>query len=200
MDRSDKKHDMREIKTTEAIYDAFLDLIERFSFAEITVKSICDQARISRSTFYDHFEDKYHMLKSLLKYLSDDTARDFVYFGEDTPAALPMLALNEEYSKLFREIFFNHENAIMRDIYHDVISGDIADKIMAYHGLKIDQTNPVSPYIRVTAAFYAGGIMSVMKVWAGRRSGLSQDDMAKSIRLLLRDMHNKCSFAFAEDK
>ena len=192
MKSSESKQDPREIKTIGSIYEAFLLMISKKSFAEITVRSICECARISRSTFYDHFEDKYDMLKKLLKYLTDDIARDFVYFGEDTPAAEPMLVLNEKYSSLFREIFFNPENAIMRDIDQEVISLDIAEKIMCYHGKVGTAYGNVRPEVKVTANFYAGGIMAVMKLWAGRKSELSQKEMAEAIRLLLRDMHNKC--------
>ena len=53
----DKKTDIRTVKTMESIYNAFLSLLEQKNFQVITVKMICEEARISRSTFYDHFED-----------------------------------------------------------------------------------------------------------------------------------------------
>lgn len=89
--------DLRTVKTKEAIYGAFLSLIERCSFSEIRVKSLCDEARINRSTFYDYFEDKYDLLRKLLQDLSADTARDFVYFTAETPAAGPMLAPSRSF-------------------------------------------------------------------------------------------------------
>ena len=194
MDKTEHKAtDIREIKTIEAVYGAFLTLIEHLSFAEITVKAICEEARISRSTFYDHFEDKYHLLRSLMQTLSEDVARDFVYFESSSPAALPMLGLSDRYRKLYQEIFFNPDNAIMRDIYLDVISSDIVEKICQYQGLSAQEREISFPKLRAAGDFYAGGILSVMRLWCSGKSALSTNEMADCIRVLLSDLHSQGS-------
>lgn len=43
--------------TKAKIYDAFLDLLSEKALDKITVKDICTYAGISRSTFYQHYED-----------------------------------------------------------------------------------------------------------------------------------------------
>ncbi len=189
--QTDKKPDIRELKTVDSIYDAFLTLISGMTFAEITVKGICECARISRSTFYDHFEDKYHLLKMLLKYISDDTSKDFVYFTENSPAAAPMLALSSKYRRLFREIFLNNENAVMRDIYHDVISSDIKEKICIRRALAPKEIKLYSPELEVISDFYAEGIMSVIKTWCAGKTPLDRDEMASIIRIMLKNMHEQ---------
>ena len=181
------QQDIRKEKTTEAIYTAFLELIERKSFRDISVKAICEASRISRSTFYDHFEDKYHLLKSLLRYISDDIAKGFVYFTDVTPAALPMLTLRERYKKLFKEIFFEPENKVMRDIYQQVVAEDICRKICAKQEVAISD----APWVKATGAFYAGGILSLLELWCEDRLHLQQDEMASYIRILLGDMHEQ---------
>ncbi len=200
IDHNSEKKDIREIKSVSSIYNAFLSLIERFAFAEITVKSICESAMISRSTFYDHFEDKYDMLRSLLKYLSEDTAKNFVYFTEESPAALPMLVLSEKYRRLFREIFFNPDNAIMRDIYQEVVSVDISAKICLYQGIKERDMHAHASRLRVISDFYAGGILSVIRLWCSGKAGLSADEMASIIRIILKDLHKQGAEALSSSK
>ena len=181
------KRDLRQEKTTEAIYAAFLELIERKSFREISVKAICEASRISRSTFYDHFEDKYHLLKSLLRYISDDLAKGFVFFTDVTPAALPMLTLREKYKKLFKEIFFEPDNKVMRDIYQQVVAEDICRKICTKQEVAITD----APWVKAIGAFYAGGILSVLELWCADKLHLQQEEMASYIQVLLGNMHEQ---------
>lgn len=54
--------DMRIIKTRESIYSALINLLETKSFKEITVKDITNLAKINRSTFYAHYQDKYDLI------------------------------------------------------------------------------------------------------------------------------------------
>ena len=58
----DNKFDLRTIRTKNAIRDALVETMEEKSFESITVKDITTRANINRSTFYDHYLDKYDLL------------------------------------------------------------------------------------------------------------------------------------------
>ncbi len=49
------KEDLRVIKTIEAIKSAFEELICEKEFERITVKELCDKARINKKTFYHYY-------------------------------------------------------------------------------------------------------------------------------------------------
>lgn len=75
--------DIRIQKTKKSIEDAFLHLIKENSFTDITIKDICDQAMISRSTFYSHYKDKYDLLEYYFnKVISNFTALGINYFSD----------------------------------------------------------------------------------------------------------------------
>lgn len=59
------QQDKRVRKTREAIRRAFISLLKEKKFADITIQDIADRAQISRSTFYDHYSDKYLLLEVL---------------------------------------------------------------------------------------------------------------------------------------
>lgn len=50
-----EKIDLRVVKTKENITHSFLELLEKKSIEKITVKELCEKARISRNTFYQHY-------------------------------------------------------------------------------------------------------------------------------------------------
>jgi len=47
--------------------DAMQDLVERLPYEEISVADIAQQATINRATFYAHFEDKSHLVESMIR-------------------------------------------------------------------------------------------------------------------------------------
>ena len=48
--------DLRVVKTIEGIKSAFEDLICEKDYEKITVKELCDRARINKKTFYHYYE------------------------------------------------------------------------------------------------------------------------------------------------
>lgn len=61
--------DRRQRKTREAIFSAFITLLSKKDFAQITVGEIIQQADVGRATFYSHFETKDFLLKALCEEL-----------------------------------------------------------------------------------------------------------------------------------
>ncbi|MBP8865245.1 MAG: TetR/AcrR family transcriptional regulator [Acetobacterium sp.] len=61
-----EKNDFRVVKSKEMIRSAFLDLVQEKGSAAVTVKSICDNAKLSRKTFYTYYETKEALCNDLL--------------------------------------------------------------------------------------------------------------------------------------
>ncbi len=61
--------DRRQRKTREAIFNAFILLLSKKNYNNITVGEIIEIADIGRATFYAHFETKDFLLKDLLREL-----------------------------------------------------------------------------------------------------------------------------------
>ena len=57
--------DRREIKTRQAIRNAFLALRAHKPLERITVRELADRAEISKATFYLHYHDIYDLSESL---------------------------------------------------------------------------------------------------------------------------------------
>lgn len=58
----DKKLDPRQRRTRGLIKDAFEQLLGEKAFDSITIQDIAERATVNRTTFYDHFDDKYALM------------------------------------------------------------------------------------------------------------------------------------------
>lgn len=63
--------DRRQRKTREAIFNAFIVLLSKKNYNNITVGEIIEIADIGRATFYSHFATKDFLLKDLCEELFD---------------------------------------------------------------------------------------------------------------------------------
>lgn len=63
--------DRRQRKTREAIFSAFIGLLSKKNFNQITVGEIIERADVGRATFYSHFETKDFLLRELCRELFD---------------------------------------------------------------------------------------------------------------------------------
>lgn len=61
--------DRRQRKTRDAIFNAFILLLSKKNYNNITVGDIIEIADVGRATFYSHFETKDFLLKDLCKEL-----------------------------------------------------------------------------------------------------------------------------------
>lgn len=118
--------DLRVLKTRKNIRTSFINLLLVKNFKDITIQNIIDEALIGRSTFYDHYFDKYDLLNQLVNEVLVDfkdiiknrfdlkSENDFIKF---------FLNMIEHYSKqrtTFLALLNVHTESI--DLYNSLIN------------------------------------------------------------------------------
>ena len=73
MNKSESKYFNTAIRFDKAL----LSLLEKKTFEYITIKEVCEKAKVNRSTFYLHYENLYDLLEETIKYLVDDFSSYF---------------------------------------------------------------------------------------------------------------------------
>lgn len=64
--------DLRVQKTIDAIYTAFKAMICEMDFKQMTVKELCERARINKKTFYRYYLDLYDLMAEMQQTMSAD--------------------------------------------------------------------------------------------------------------------------------
>lgn len=75
------KNESKYFNTAIKMDKALMELLEKKDFEYISVKEICEVAKVNRSTFYLHYENTFDLLKETTRYITENF---FSYFSVDT--------------------------------------------------------------------------------------------------------------------
>ena len=140
-----KKDDLRVEKTLKAIRKTFFNFLERYSFGQITVNKLCEEAQISRRTFYLHFNDKY----DLLKFCLTDIRTRFSLSIDDS------IRLTHENEKIISNLLEDANKETLDLLYAFMLSFlDI--------GEQKDEDGKLNPWYIVLSNFCVGGMMKIL--------------------------------------
>jgi len=147
---NNNKQDLRIIKTRKAITDAMSKLLETQNFKHITVSDLCEEALVSRATFYVHFEDKYALLQYWLTELKLKVIiKDNTY--KQLEASINNLVQNNK--NVIKNLVYEANSEVL-DVLHEYIISflDISSKK--------NEQGIVSPKHVVLSSFFAGGMIN----------------------------------------
>ena len=184
----EKKKDLRIVKTRKALYRAFEELMKSKSFEQIKVSDICNEALINRSTFYDHYTDKYDLLEEYINSLKEPfteeiTKEDSIekntkkYYIE-----IIKLLLNhiEKKKDTYISIMINNRNSITNDILYDILNRAIINQIN-------DEVISHKIPNEIITRFYIGGVTNICFEWLMYGNKYSKEDIINYIDLLIPD-------------
>ncbi|KAF0196192.1 MAG: TetR family transcriptional regulator [Bacillota bacterium] len=69
---SSGKDDRRVKYTKMVLKESFIKLLEKKDISQISIKEICEDADINRTTFYAHYSDQYDLLRKIENELLDN--------------------------------------------------------------------------------------------------------------------------------
>ena len=70
--KEEYKEDLRIVRTRKLLSTALFDLLESTPYEKISVIDICKKAMVHRATFYNHFEDKEHLLEYTIDSIKEE--------------------------------------------------------------------------------------------------------------------------------
>ena len=150
-----KKEDLRIEKTLKAIQEALCKILGCHSFRRVTVNGLCEEAQISRTTFYTHFKDKYDLLEFCLANISEKIKRNIDDCSDYIRIEKIINQLILENKQVISNVVKNANDETMDLLYASMLSLlNIADK-------KGDDEQ-LSPQDIILSNFFAGGMMKFL--------------------------------------
>lgn len=188
----EEKTDLRIIKTHKALYEAFIDLCSEKKFEDITVGELCDRALVRRATFYKHFADKYDFFSFFVRYYQDKFSKAFEEqskkaFVDSTPKAFYTFLFNQFLS--FINMHLDLVNSLSTSSAFPTLLNLLCDEIRRVFHLHLleQKADGFAPSINpdILSAFFAGGIMQIIRYWITNQETVSQEYLSESFSGLI---------------
>lgn len=158
-----KKEDLRIIKTKASLYRGLMELMKKNTFESIKISDICSASLINRSTFYDHFNDKFELLEALINDMREELITSL-------SISIDSKDIKEYYMEVIK-VLLNHIDK-HKDIYSAVVK--INNNSVAKDMLTLALLNSITEEVnqnfinetgiptKTLVLFYTSGIMNII--------------------------------------
>ena len=173
---SNSKLDRRKKYTRMVLKESLLQLLEKKPITQITVKEICEEADINRSTFYSHYSDQYDLLNQIEEEFICDMNETLTMYNENKGEEVVQMT-----EKLLEYVAGNSD--VCRTLFSE--NGDASFKkrvmlIASNHTVRrlVFDDPQVSEY---ASLFVVSGGVSVIEKWLENGMDKSPNEMAEII-------------------
>lgn len=176
--------DRRVRKTKKAIHNVFCEMAKEKKLNEMTIKELCSQADINKSTFYLHYRDIYDLANSIQTSFVDNVCTVIDEYSYDT-----IIARAPEIWKRVAEKYFKDSNdvgmlmqrpgmSVMAQELERRAIDTIMNKFVAA-GMKKDSEDYFHHHLYVT--FIINGYIGVLKEFDVSEMKDAMDEVSKKL-------------------
>lgn len=165
----------RRKDSQDKIEKVFLQLIQKKNITEISVSTICEKAKLNRSTFYANYLDIYDLVEKVKEKMANDFAEfQFAQNSKQDPDGYLNLFKHIKENQIFFKTYFKLESISMTPISQYNI--DLATKF--YN----------NKYIDYHIEFFRAGLNAIIKKWLNNGCLESPEEMSN---ILIAEYKNK---------
>ena len=165
----------RRKDSQDKIEKVFLQLIQKKNITEISVSTICEKAKLNRSTFYANYLDIYDLVEKVKEKMANDFAEfQFAQNSKQDPDGYLNLFKHIKENQIFFKTYFKLESISMTPISQYNI--DLATKF--YN----------NKYIDYHIEFFRAGLNAIIKKWLNNGCLESPEEMSN---ILIAEYQNK---------
>lgn len=158
----------RKRDSQEKIEKTFLQLIQKKNITEISVSTICEIAKLNRSTFYANYIDVYDLVEKVKNRMAEEFAEfQFSNNSQQNPNGYLNMFKYIKENQIFFETYFKLE-----DISINTITQHDTDMAKKYYDNK---------YIDYHIEFFRAGLNAIIKKWLNNNCKESPEEMVKII-------------------
>ncbi len=177
-----KKQPERTALTRNAFVDAFISISESKPIEKITIQEIADKAGYNRTTFYQYFEDTFH----LLSYMEDCI---ITYIQESIVTRIGDLPAEEKFVQLFTDMYYKN-NKYLKVLFNSVNYHRFEQKLKRILTPAFEQQICAildNVQIEYIIDFYLSGMISIIAKWITSED-MSVEEFAQLVRSIVEGM------------
>lgn len=186
------KIDPRILRTRKLLMDAFIKLILKKNFKDITIKDITDEATVNRATLYSHFHDKYDLLDVVIKEaVIDSTFKNLDYLdklNKETYVTI-FLALADFHTETMENSHLSPQCSGSYEAFSTMVEQKIKIHLenLFFSLLLKQQSNRDPEALRVGAVILSNGIYAASVDWKKNGSSSAEQYIEKALPFLVTD-------------
>lgn len=169
----EKKPDGRRVRMTKMLLkNALIDIMKTKSIHLISIKEICEEADVNRSTFYRHYNTQYDLYDDII----EDLANDISGIYKDDYTTVDFLTKVLEYIESKRDTFLV--------ILSDNGKVSLGEAFVLFTGRFINHNNS-SELVTYVMGFIAAGFTSTVWTWLNKENRRPASDVARTLHNLM---------------
>lgn len=169
----EKKPDGRRVRMTKMLLkNALIDIMKTKSIHLVSIKEICEEADVNRSTFYRHYNTQYELYDDII----EDLAADISGIYKDDYTTVDFLTKVLEYVESRRETFLV--------ILSDNGKVSLGEAFVLFTGRFINYDN-TSELVNYVMGFIAAGFTSTVWTWLNKENRRPACDVARMLHNLM---------------
>jgi AcrR family transcriptional regulator len=176
--------DLRFKRTNQLLCDAFIELLKKRKFEDITIQELCDKALVRRATFYTHFIDKYDFFTYFIKQNRDSFSNKWISSGNKNDFFLFMFQQTIQYVNDRMDLVNNILNSNAFPILLEILTDQIYEDVLLE--FKDDKNLPIGVSAQTVAAFYSGGFIRILQKWITNKNKMSINQLNNEVKSFLK--------------
>lgn len=177
------KDSAKVLQTKRLLAAQMMKLLENKNFKKITINDICQNAMVSRSAFYFHFEDKYHLLNYCLEEELKQWETTIHMKSIDDFIVFTLESLLKK-KKFYHNVFVAEMDKELIDIFQK----KLCQFFTAFLKEKQDSGHQFCAPLSVISAFCIGGIACSTVQWMQNDFNISKEELAAYQKNLLSNL------------
>lgn len=169
----ENKPDGRRVRMTKMLLkNALIDIMKNKSIHMVSIKEICEEADVNRSTFYRHYNTQYDLYDEII----EDIAKDIGSIYKNDYTTVDFLTKVLEYMESRRETILV--------ILSDNGKVSMGEAFVLFTGRFIDHNN-TSELVTYVLEFMAAGLTSIVWSWLNKENRRPASDVARMLHNLM---------------
>ena len=181
------KNNSRYKISSEKIETAFLSLLTKYKYEDISISKICEIAGINRSTFYCHYDDINDLTIKIESKFAKSTASIFNFGERQTHEAMVEMFAFIKENKSFYKAFLNIP-------YTTFAETDTKIKCLEHVSKSSNIKSSIDMGLFYRGSFFGAGIKEMCRIWLERECKETPEEMATLLTKLVNPetLKNAC--------